>query len=54
MNVALTDEGEVDATLRAVLVDVLGLAEERVRSFRGLAEAGRAAASTLVRKLRSR
>jgi acyl carrier protein len=31
--VALTDAGEVDATLRAVLVDVLGLSDERVRSF---------------------
>ena len=30
---ALTDAGDVDATLRAVLVDVLGLAEERVRGF---------------------
>ena len=33
MNVALTDAGDVDATLRAVLVDVLGLPEERVRTF---------------------
>ena len=33
MNVGLTDAGEVDSTLRAVLVDVLGLAEERVRTF---------------------
>ena len=30
---ALTDEGDVDATLRAVLVDVLGLARARVRGF---------------------
>lgn len=29
----LTDADDVDATLRAVLVDVLGIAEERVRSF---------------------
>ena len=29
----LTDEGEVDLTLRAVLVDVLGLAEARVAAF---------------------
>ena len=33
MTVALTDAGVVDATLRAVLVDVLGLPEERVRGF---------------------
>jgi acyl carrier protein len=31
--VALTDEGEVNVTLRAVLVDVLGLPPERVNSF---------------------
>jgi acyl carrier protein len=31
--VSLTDDEEVDATLRAVLTDVLGLAEERVRGF---------------------
>ncbi|HEX8535804.1 MAG TPA: acyl carrier protein [Allosphingosinicella sp.] len=30
---ALTDAGDVDATLRAVLVDVLGLPEERVSGF---------------------
>ncbi len=30
---ALTDEGEVNVTLRAVLVDVLGLPPERVNSF---------------------
>ena len=30
---ALSDAGEVDRTLRAVLADVLGLAEERVRGF---------------------
>ena len=30
---ALTDAGEVDATLRAVLVDVLGLPEQRVSGF---------------------
>ena len=29
----LTDADDVEATLRAVLVDVLGIAEERVRSF---------------------
>ena len=29
----LTDAEDVDATLRAVLVDVLGIAEDRVRSF---------------------
>ncbi len=29
----LTDADDVDATLRAVLVDVLGIREERVRSF---------------------
>jgi acyl carrier protein len=33
MTVALTDAGDVDATLRAVLVDVLGLPEERVSDF---------------------
>ena len=33
MSVALTDAGDVDSTLRAVLVDVLGLPEERVRGF---------------------
>jgi acyl carrier protein len=33
MTVALTDAGDVDATLRAVLVDVLGLPEERVSGF---------------------
>jgi acyl carrier protein len=32
-SVPLTDEGEVDLTLRAVLVDVLGLAEARVAAF---------------------
>jgi acyl carrier protein len=31
--VALTDEGDVDQTLRAVLVDVLGIAPERVSGF---------------------
>jgi acyl carrier protein len=31
--VPLTDEGEVDLTLRAVLVDVLGLPEARVAAF---------------------
>jgi acyl carrier protein len=31
--VALTDEGDVDRTLRAVLVDVLGLSKERVAGF---------------------
>jgi len=31
--VALTDAGEVDSTLRAVLVDVLGLPEQRVSAF---------------------
>jgi acyl carrier protein len=31
----LTDADEVDATLRAVLVDVLGISEERVRAFDG-------------------
>jgi acyl carrier protein len=31
--VALMDSDEVDETLRAVLVDVLGLSEERVRGF---------------------
>lgn len=30
---ALTDAGEVDATLRAILVDVLGLDEGRVSGF---------------------
>ena len=30
---AITDAGDVDATLRAVLIDVLGLSAERVRSF---------------------
>ena len=30
---ALTDAGDVDLTLRAVLVDVLGLSAERVGSF---------------------
>jgi acyl carrier protein len=30
---ALTDAGDVDTTLRAVLVDVLGLAEARVGGF---------------------
>ena len=29
----LTDADDVDATLRAVLVDVLGIPQERVRSF---------------------
>lgn len=33
MTVALTDAGDVDATLRAVLVDVLGLPEGRVSGF---------------------
>ena len=33
MNVALTDAGDVDATLRSVLGDVLGLPRERVESF---------------------
>ena len=33
MTVALTDAGDVDATLRAVLVDVLGLPEQRVQGF---------------------
>ncbi len=33
MSVGLTDAEDVDATLRAVLVDVLGIAEERVRGF---------------------
>jgi acyl carrier protein len=32
-DVALDDAGEVDATLRAVLVDVLGLPESRVSGF---------------------
>ena len=31
--VALSDAGDVDATLRAVLVDVLGLPQDRVRGF---------------------
>jgi acyl carrier protein len=31
--VPLTDAGDVDLTLRAVLIDVLGLDEERVRGF---------------------
>ena len=30
---ALTDAGDVDATLRAILVDVLGLDEGRVSGF---------------------
>ena len=30
---ALTDAGDVDATVRAVLVDVLGLPHERVAGF---------------------
>ena len=30
---ALTDAGDVDLTLRAVLVDVLGLPSDRVRGF---------------------
>lgn len=30
---ALTDEGDVDLALRAVLVDVLGLAPQRVEGF---------------------
>ena len=30
---ALTDGGDVDLTLRAVLVDVLGLSADRVRGF---------------------
>ncbi len=33
MIVALSDAGDVDATLRAVLVDVLGLPQERVSGF---------------------
>ncbi|WP_114951091.1 acyl carrier protein [Sphingosinicella terrae] len=33
MVAAFDDEQEIDATLRAVLVDVLGLSEERVRGF---------------------
>jgi acyl carrier protein len=33
MSVALTDAGDVDATLRAVLVDVLGLPETKVLGF---------------------
>jgi acyl carrier protein len=31
--VALNDSGEVEATLRALLVDVLGLSKDRVDSF---------------------
>jgi acyl carrier protein len=31
--VALTDAGDVDLTLRAVLTDVLGIPEERVAGF---------------------
>ena len=31
--VALTDAGDVDGTLRAVLADVLGLPQDQVRSF---------------------
>ena len=30
---ALTDAGDIDGTLRAVLVDVLGLPKERVAAF---------------------
>ncbi|HEX8640531.1 MAG TPA: phosphopantetheine-binding protein [Allosphingosinicella sp.] len=33
MDAAFNDEEEVDRTLRAVLVDVLGLPEERVAGF---------------------
>lgn len=33
MFVALTDAGDVDETLRAVLIDVLGLPPERVNAF---------------------
>jgi acyl carrier protein len=33
--VALTDAEDVDSTLRAVLVDVLGLTRERVQGFTG-------------------
>jgi acyl carrier protein len=33
MDVALTDAGDVDLTLRAVLADVLGISEERVSGF---------------------
>ena len=33
MVAAFNDEEEVDKTLRSVLVDVLGLPEERVRAF---------------------
>ncbi len=33
MSVGLTDAEDVDATLRAVLVDVLGITEERVQGF---------------------
>ncbi len=33
MFVALTDAGDVDQTLRAVLIDVLGLPPERVNAF---------------------
>lgn len=32
-NVALDDSGEVDATVRSLLVDVLGLSPERVTKF---------------------
>lgn len=33
MKVALTDAGDVDSTLRSVLVEVLGLSPDRVRDF---------------------
>lgn len=33
MFVGLTDAEDLDATLRAVLVDVLGISHERVRAF---------------------
>jgi acyl carrier protein len=33
MSVGLTDAEDVDASVRAVLIDVLGLPEERVRAF---------------------
>ena len=33
MSVGLTDAEDVDGALRAVLIDVLGLPEERVRAF---------------------
>jgi acyl carrier protein len=33
MSVGRTDAEDVDAALRAVLIDVLGLPEERVRAF---------------------